>query len=198
MVFLRAGMGAIVREASDETAQIGWSFSTGFATAPAARRRAFGGLWFGVRFFLSFWTVPSGVVPGLGGGCRFQKATAPAAEGECTNGHRRKSSGRLGVAGLATMQEPVRDRMRVLAAERRKVSYPMTNVMACGALACRLGLIPTACARQAIDDRTPIKLSRAGPLLHRRPGSHDIAAAASGLERRGAEAAGCSRALGLI
>jgi hypothetical protein len=35
--------GAIGREASDETAQIGWSFSTGFATAPAARRRAFGG-----------------------------------------------------------------------------------------------------------------------------------------------------------
>jgi hypothetical protein len=48
-----------VREALDETAQIGWSFSTGFATAPAARRRAFGGLWFGVRFFLSFWTVLS-------------------------------------------------------------------------------------------------------------------------------------------
>jgi hypothetical protein len=29
---------------------------------------------------------------------------------------------------------------------------------------CRFKLIPTACSRQAIDDRTPIKLSRAGPL----------------------------------
>jgi hypothetical protein len=38
-----------VGEASDETTRIGWSFPTGFATAPAARRRAFGacGLVFG-------------------------------------------------------------------------------------------------------------------------------------------------------
>jgi len=36
-----AGMGrAIVREASDETARIGWSFPTGFAAALTARRRA--------------------------------------------------------------------------------------------------------------------------------------------------------------